>query len=61
LSLSSEIGNALMKREGEVGKLLSLVLNYERGNWSEVTDCGFSAENLSNAYLESMAWAAEVM
>lgn len=61
LPLSSEIGNALMKREGEVGKLLSLVLNYERGNWSEVTDCGFSAENLSNAYLESMAWAAEVM
>ncbi|MFT7471171.1 MAG: EAL and modified HD-GYP domain-containing signal transduction protein [Kiritimatiellia bacterium] len=61
LPLSSEIGNALIKREGEVGKLLSLVLNYERGNWAEVTDCGISAEDLSRAYLESMAWATEVM
>ena len=61
LPLSSEIGNALVKREGEVGKLLSLVLNYERGNWSEVTDSGISADDLSSAYLESMAWATELM
>jgi len=61
LPLSSEIGNALTKREGEVGELLSLVLNYEKGNWSEVTDSGISAEDLSSAYLESMAWATEIM
>lgn len=61
LPLSSEIGNALKKREGEVGKLLSVVLNYERGNWSEVADSGISAEDLSSAYLESMAWATEIM
>ncbi|PCI81612.1 MAG: hypothetical protein COB20_01280 [SAR86 cluster bacterium] len=61
LPLSSDIANALVKREGEVGKLLSLVLNYERGNWSEVTDCGISADDLSSAYLESMAWATELM
>ncbi|MBL4580970.1 MAG: HDOD domain-containing protein [Gammaproteobacteria bacterium] len=61
LPLSSDIANALIKREGEVGKLLSLVLNYERGNWSEVTGCGISADDLSNAYFESMAWATELM
>lgn len=61
LPFSSEIANALIKKEGEIGELLALVLNYERGNWSEVTDCGISANDLSSAYLESMAWAAELM
>jgi EAL and modified HD-GYP domain-containing signal transduction protein len=61
LPLSSEIGNALVRREGEVGKLLSLVLNYERGNWSEVADSGIPADDLSSAYLESMAWATELI
>lgn len=61
LPLSSDISNALVKRQGEVGELLSLVLNYERGNWSEVTGNGISADDLSSAYLESMAWATELM
>lgn len=61
LPLSNDIANALIRREGEVGKLLTLVLNYERGNWSSVTDCGISAEDLSSAYLGSMAWATELM
>lgn len=61
LPLSSDIANALIKREGDIGELLALVLNYERGNWSEVTECGISAEDLSSAYLESMAWATELM
>jgi len=61
LPLSSEITNALIRKEGEIGKLLSLVLNYERGNWSEVTEGGISADDLSNAYLESMAWATALM
>jgi len=61
LPLSSDIANALIKREGEIGELLSLVLNYERGNWCEVTDCGFSANALSRAYFDSMTWATELM
>lgn len=61
LPLSSEISMALTKKEGDVGELLSLVLNYERGYWSEVTNCGISADDLSSAYLESMAWATELM
>ena len=61
LPLSSDIANALIKRKGEIGELLALVLSYERGNWSEVTGCGISAEELSSAYLESMAWATELM
>tara|TARA_B110000858_G_scaffold189336_1_gene235958 strand:- start:25276 stop:26328 length:1053 start_codon:yes stop_codon:yes gene_type:complete len=61
LPLSSDISNALIKRDGEIGILLALVLNYERGNWHEVTDCGISADDLSSAYLESMAWATELM
>lgn len=61
LPLSSEIANALVKQEGELGALLSLVLNYERGNWSQVAGCGISAADLSSAYLESMAWATELM
>ncbi|GJM11674.1 MAG: hypothetical protein DHS20C12_00770 [Pseudohongiella sp.] len=61
LPLSSEIANALINQKGEVGELLLLVLNYERGNWAEVADFGISADDLSGAYLESMAWATELM
>lgn len=61
LPLSSEINNALIGREGEVGKLLALTINYEKGNWSEVAESDISAEELSSAYLEAMAWATELM
>ena len=55
LSLSTETGNALAKRKSEVGKLLSLFLNYERGNWLEFTGCRIPADDLSSAYLESIS------
>ncbi len=61
LPLSSEIAVALTKKEGEVGELLALVLNYERGDWSQVADRGISAEELSSTYLESMAWATALI
>jgi EAL and modified HD-GYP domain-containing signal transduction protein len=61
LPLSTEIGNALVKRKGEVGKLLSLFLNYERGNWPEFTGCGIPVGDLSSAYLESISWATELI
>ena len=61
LPLSSDISSALIKRDGELGMLLELVLNYERGNWSEMSGCGLPANDLRDAYLESMAWAMELM
>lgn len=61
LPLSSEIGKALLKREGEIGDLLRLTLCYERGDWSEVAASGIPAEQLSICYLDSMNWATELM
>lgn len=61
LPLSSEIVNALIRNEGEVGELLLVVLNYEKGNWSEVVDCGIPADDLSSAYLEAVDWAKALM
>ena len=61
LPLSSDISSALIKRDGELGMLLELVLNYERGNWSEMSGCGLPANDLRDAYLESMVWAMELM
>ena len=61
LPLSSEIGNALLKQEGEIGELLQLVLSYEKGEWNEVEGCEIPADELSDCYIESMNWASELM
>ncbi len=61
LPLSSEIAKALLKQEGEIGELLHLILSYERGQWSEVSESGLPAEQLSLCYLDSMSWAKELM
>lgn len=61
LPLSNEISRALLNKEGEVGELLRLILDYERGSWSEVSGSEIPVNELSSCYLESMAWAKELM
>ncbi|HLN33076.1 MAG TPA: HDOD domain-containing protein [Gemmataceae bacterium] len=64
LSLSADISDALLGGESPLGKLYSLVLAYERGNWERVTslahDLGISSADIVGLYCQSIQWADEV-
>lgn len=59
LPLADELHAALLKHSGELGKLLDLVLNYERGQWHNVTDMQFDAKTLHTHYINALRWTDE--
>lgn len=61
LPLNTEVKQALLESEGEAGKVLTEVLNYEKGAWQELLKSGISAHDLRNCYLQSVLWADESM
>jgi c-di-GMP phosphodiesterase len=61
LPLNSEVKRALLENEGEAGKVLTEVLNYEKGAWQELLDSGISAHDLRGCYLQSVLWADQSM
>ena len=61
LPLASEITEALLKREGDLGNLLQTALNYERGDWEGMDPTQPMVVELSNCYLESISWASELV
>ncbi|MEO6697117.1 MAG: HDOD domain-containing protein [Gammaproteobacteria bacterium] len=60
LPLSQEINDALLRREGNLGTILQCVLDYERGNWDAVHCTGLQQAEITQAYLEAVAWGARV-
>jgi EAL and modified HD-GYP domain-containing signal transduction protein len=60
LPLSQEINDALLRREGNLGVVLQCVLDYERGNWDAVQRIGLQQAEITQAYLEAIAWATQV-
>jgi len=61
LPLSSEIRQALIEREGALGEILSCVMHYERGEWSQIEHSRFESHVLRDVYFQSAEWANEVM
>ena len=61
LPLASDITEALLKQEGDLGNLLRTALNYERGDWQDLDPSQPMSVELSNCYLESLAWASELV
>jgi EAL and modified HD-GYP domain-containing signal transduction protein len=59
LPLADELHAALLKHAGELGKLLDLVLNYERGQWHNVTVMQFDAKTLRTHYINALRWTDE--
>lgn len=45
------------KEGGEIGDILQIIIHYERGDWEFVQDSESSAEETSQAYLQSIQWA----
>ena len=60
LPLADELHNALLNHTGELGQLLSLVLNYERGQWDDFSAAHFDVLTLRTAYLDAIRWASEL-
>lgn len=59
LPLADHLEAALTRREGPYGRLLDAVIRYETGEWSEMGEGMYSADNLSQSYLEAVRWADE--
>lgn len=60
LPLSDELNDALLQHTGELGRLLHLVLDYERGHWDTVHASSFDAGTLRDVYLSSIRHAGEI-
>jgi c-di-GMP phosphodiesterase len=56
LPFTQEIQDALLRRDGPKGELLSSVIGYERGNLSTLTPAGADV-SLAGAYRAALEWA----
>ncbi|MBB1487892.1 EAL and HDOD domain-containing protein [Oceanospirillum sediminis] len=61
LPLHDSIEQALLHFEGAPGRVLKVVEAYERADWGYVQNAGFDKEMLAACYVDSMAWADEVV
>lgn len=60
LPLTDELHMALLTHHGELGQLLELVMNYERGQWQEIPDAQFDVKTLRTNYLNALRWSGEL-
>lgn len=56
LPLSSEIKEALIDGKGRMGAALACIYTYERGLWDEIRCENLSADEIRDAYVESIEW-----
>lgn len=65
VDLSEAAQNALLWRQGTGGEILKAVESFEDGKWEVaegvLEDLGFDTGELTNLYLESLAWAGDRM
>jgi len=60
LPISDHLRDALLTHAGPEGDALECVLAYEDGRWADVTQFDLEPIAIRNAYLEAVAWVAEV-
>ena len=60
LPLADELHMALLKHTGELGKLLDITMNYERGHWQQIPEAQFDVKTLRTNYLNALHWAGEL-
>lgn len=61
LPLSNEIISALLARDGKIGKLLQVVIDFEQGEFARSTPERLSSKDFQHCYLESIAWSNELI
>jgi len=61
LPISDELKRALLEQKGRMGEVYQLVLAYERGKWSEITELTeqfrIKEEGVPQFYLSALEWA----
>ncbi len=63
ISLPQKMEDALLRYEGEMGKVLHCVVNYQNGNWDNnekisILESGkIKANDITQAYLDGVQWA----
>ena len=60
LPLSDDISAALLQHQGPLGPTLQCVLAYDRGDWDEVHCPVLSTSEVTQTYLDAIAWAGQV-
>ncbi len=61
LPLTNELKLALEKREGKMGQLLTMVIDYEKGEFSEKNEFNVSYKEMQTCYIESVEWAQDLI
>lgn len=65
LSISDDIKDALIKREGPLVSVLKLAESYEKGQWIEIDELsrqiGIDGNHLVNWYMDSINWTERIM
>lgn len=66
LPLEARVNDAILKFEGESGKILQAVVDFEQGHWQQVDwallrDKGIDEPTMEAAYLEALSWATSIM
>ena len=57
LPLTENIRAALIRHEGELGKILNCVLAYENGDWENANYENLSANDIRECYLNALNWS----
>lgn len=61
LPLTNEVNQALLEREGPLGKALECVESYEHASWDRVVMSGYEEKKVCDAYLEALDWSTAVI
>ena len=65
LSISSDIKDALVKREGPLEPVLELAEAYEQADWEKLdriaSKLGIDSNRLGGWYMESIEWSDRIM
>ena len=57
LPLSEAVEGALLRREGDLGRLLQAVIDFQRGDPSRLAALGLHAAQVNRAHAEAIQWA----
>jgi len=56
LPITPEIREALLSHEGPMGRMLSSVMAFERGDWEGTRQAGIDDDAFQKAYLDAVSW-----
>ena len=59
LPFKSAIKLALIEHSGELGELLSDMIHYEKGEWSEINNQMLAVEKYAKYFMDAIFWSEQ--